>query len=157
MSCYMLSIESRSAIADYIASVLNSGFDYHGYSAPETLKRALSDCVVCGYYEESKIFDRLTKLNAHACGERYHHLTGAEPGTYKRQRCITEYRQYEDGHEIIKPWHYQILKKIECFIYQCTEGDTPDTELYKGIEQLSRYLMAYIVHNTPEWNAALWG
>lgn len=156
MSCWMLSNKSKSMLADYIASVLNAGFNYHGIDAPDDLRTALNDCVVCGYYEPSKVFEHLTDLNSHAYKERYRETPDGETDIYKAQPRFTEYREYNGQHEIIKPWHYQILKRIECFLYQCKEGDTPNELLFKGLEQLESKLMHYIVQNSQEWHDAAW-
>ncbi len=50
----------------------------------------------------------------------------------------------------------QFLKSVQCLMYQCSEGDVPNTELYKWLEVLERCLMAHIINKMPEYNQAAW-
>ena len=50
----------------------------------------------------------------------------------------------------------QTFKSFECFIYQCSEGDIPKTELYKQVFAVSRQLAAEIVHSTSQYDKAEW-
>jgi hypothetical protein len=52
----------------------------------------------------------------------------------------------------------QVLKSLQCWLYQCTEGDVPETELY-GLfnNDVQRYLMNEIIDTLPEYKHAVWG
>jgi len=51
----------------------------------------------------------------------------------------------------------QVYKSMQCFLYQCTEGDIPKSKLYKELEELIGDLAADIVYNLPEYGKAQWG
>lgn len=51
----------------------------------------------------------------------------------------------------------QFLKSLQCFRYQCYEGNVPQTKLYKWIEGLIHNVMNYIIDKMPEYSKAEWG
>jgi hypothetical protein len=53
---------------------------------------------------------------------------------------------------------YQVLKSLQCWLYQCTEGEVPETELYKLFDQdIKVYLMSKIIDSLPAYEKAEWG
>lgn len=51
----------------------------------------------------------------------------------------------------------QVLSSLRCWLYQCAEGDVPETKLYRVMEEYSHHLALSIVYSLPEWNATEWG
>lgn len=51
----------------------------------------------------------------------------------------------------------QVLKSIECFLYQCSEGNIPEEPLFKALEQIKENIKDYIINEIPEYNQAIWG
>jgi hypothetical protein len=52
----------------------------------------------------------------------------------------------------------QVLKSLQCWLYQCCEGHVPETELYKLFNTDVRlYLMSEIIDTLPEYRNAVWG
>ena len=51
----------------------------------------------------------------------------------------------------------QVLKSLQCWMYQCNEGDVPQTKLYRFFEEVENYLALQIVMSLPEWDKAKWG
>lgn len=51
---------------------------------------------------------------------------------------------------------YQILKDAKCLLYQCSEGDIPEMELYKILENLIYIWTDEILDNLPEYQKAIW-
>ena len=52
----------------------------------------------------------------------------------------------------------QVLKSLQCWLYQCWEGDVPKTELYKLFAtDIQLYLMSKIIERLPEYEKADWG
>lgn len=47
-------------------------------------------------------------------------------------------------------------KAITCLIYQCSEGNVPETALYRELEAVAGSLAANIVAHLPEYEAASW-
>lgn len=51
---------------------------------------------------------------------------------------------------------YQTLKTVECFLYQCCEGDVDTRESYKGVEQLANIIRRAIIGKSKEYQNAKW-
>jgi len=52
----------------------------------------------------------------------------------------------------------QVLKSLQCWLYQCCEGEVPETALYKLFDHDVRvYLMSKIIATLPEYQNAEWG
>lgn len=53
--------------------------------------------------------------------------------------------------------HFQALKSMHCWSYQCAEGDIPETsELYQVFERIASSLAYHIVSDLPEYDQAQW-
>jgi hypothetical protein len=51
----------------------------------------------------------------------------------------------------------QVLKSLECWLYQCHEGEVPETALYKLFDNdIRSYLMNKIISTLPEYEKAVW-
>lgn len=60
-----------------------------------------------------------------------------------------------------KYWHVQaslipVIKALESWKYQCTEGKIPDSALYKAMVELRCLLCIEYVHQTDEYEASQW-
>jgi hypothetical protein len=52
----------------------------------------------------------------------------------------------------------QVLKSLQCWLYQCNEGDVPMTALYTLFDNdVQVYLMTEIIDALPEYQNAIWG
>jgi hypothetical protein len=52
----------------------------------------------------------------------------------------------------------QVLKSLQCWLYQCNEGDVPTTALYGLFDtDVQLYLMTEIIDTLPEYQHAYWG
>jgi hypothetical protein len=52
----------------------------------------------------------------------------------------------------------QVLKSLQCWLYQCNEGDLPQTALYGLFDtDVQLYLMTEIIDALPEYQNAFWG
>jgi hypothetical protein len=52
----------------------------------------------------------------------------------------------------------QTLKSLQCWLCQCSEGDVPETKLYKLFDHdVQLYLMEKIIDTLPEYQQAVWG
>jgi hypothetical protein len=52
----------------------------------------------------------------------------------------------------------QVLKSLQCWLYQCNEGDVPQTALYGLFDnEVQVYLMTEIIDSLPEYQNAYWG
>ena len=50
----------------------------------------------------------------------------------------------------------QKLKHVQCFLYQCSEGNISDTELFKSVEQIKDDLKDMIINELPAYRQASW-
>jgi hypothetical protein len=52
----------------------------------------------------------------------------------------------------------QVLKSLQCWLYQCNEKDIPTTALYGLFDMdVQLYLMTEIIDALPEYQNAIWG
>ena len=51
----------------------------------------------------------------------------------------------------------EVIKALECWKYQCTEGRMPASELYKAMTVTHHLLCTDYIHQTKEYEAAPWG
>ncbi len=50
-----------------------------------------------------------------------------------------------------------VIKALQCWMYQCTEGDCDESPLYKLMDEILKYWALDIVRSTPEYQSAAWG
>jgi sulfur relay (sulfurtransferase) DsrF/TusC family protein len=51
---------------------------------------------------------------------------------------------------------FQILKSLECFLYQCSEGEIPQENLFKMLEQITYILKDLIINSLKDYKTAKW-
>jgi hypothetical protein len=55
-------------------------------------------------------------------------------------------------------WDYfQVVKSLDCYLYQCNEGDIEKRPLYIALERLREDLSSGIINCDPRYEAARWG
>jgi hypothetical protein len=53
---------------------------------------------------------------------------------------------------------YQLVKSIDCWLYQCAEGDVPENPLYQLFDKMIvPMLLRRIIYYSPEYDQAEWG
>jgi hypothetical protein len=52
---------------------------------------------------------------------------------------------------------FQALKSLQCWLYQCSEGNVPDRESYKKFRELESEIMDEIISDMKEYEQAEWG
>lgn len=90
------------------------------------------------------IFMALNSLNSLALKVRYN----AEP-TPGYKFCEVKYTEASNC-------NIQLLKSLQCLIYQCSEGSVVKTGLYKKLVQVQNELQDLIISETPEYKKAVW-
>lgn len=94
------------------------------------------------FSEWNKLGNELFALNFHAVKYRYDHKDIDAPLAFKATQ--------------IKQSLVQSFKSMQCFLYQCNEGDFHTTPLYRMIEDAERDLGIHIVIKLPEYDKAKW-
>ena len=141
--------EIIAGIADYIDTLNYRGFDFFGYSIPESLHDVLEESNSTSTRE---IFNKLYKLNVDAVNGRYHENYSNYIDMPRNYTTLYHFKT-----EYSQPWEYQLLKYIACFNYQTSEDATIDNPLHKAMIDLQLDITKHIVWHTPEMNAAQWG
>ena len=164
MSSFILESSRIAQLAEYIATLNNCGFDFFGYSIPDDLHQELLDC--CGrhgWMEAAPVFKRLFDLNAAAVAGRYNRGQETTPDMPQNFKPLHHPRQrgkdetIDRWYDEIQPWHYELLKTLKCFLYQCAEDATINDPLYKALRQLEYALAMHIIDNSPDYIKARWG
>jgi hypothetical protein len=132
----MVSDETINTIASYI------GFEAFKDAYIERRFKELGFDIREGW--EKTLASKLLMLNREAVFQRYGKLSDAE------QQAVNDF-------EYISRNRFQILKSIQCFLYQCSEGDIPETsELYKMLRELEHKIMHEIIDGIKEYQDAKW-
>lgn len=155
MSSFMVESRTLAYIANFIAVQMNHGFNYTGIASAGF--SCFMDCIKDGYADAEEIYKKLYQFNFNAYHERY-------DGRHDDECVIEAFPdveihkpvKYKDGFIVVEKWHYQMLKSMECYLYQCNEGDCPKSEIYQAVKQFKNNLMCFIVHNSAEYQAAKW-
>jgi len=93
---------------------------------------------------------QLLKLNIEATNQRYPnnpYLTSKEA-----KKRIASFKWSDNLKNDM-----QGLKSLHCFLYQCSEGNIPETELYKTLKTISHRIKDAIIAEIPAYNKAEWG
>ena len=51
----------------------------------------------------------------------------------------------------------QAFKSLQCYLYQCSEGDVPDSEFFKEVDKFQGQLANKIITKLPEYEGMIWG
>lgn len=156
MSAFMMSNKTLSMLSDFIARYYqNDGRDF-GFYFPEELEEELGPMARNPFM----VFHRLAELNVESLRRRYpeYYHEMIEDVEYIPGCDIFEHDVYdmENGVKFMKPWHYQVLKSFDCYLYQSCEGNCYKLPLYKAIQALRDKWGGYIAENQPEYEEAKW-
>ncbi len=86
----------------------------------------------------------LHKMNVDAINERYSH----------HQK--TEY-DFSGFKRVAQVSRVQLYKTMQCFLYQCNEGEIDKRELFQALDRMQATVAAHIVASLPEYEKAKWG
>lgn len=160
MSAFMMSNESLSMLADLISRYHETGGDAFGFYFPKELYDELFEFTNHTWLSNEKIFNALADLNIESLKQRYPHGYESMIGNVEYIPGHDIWRQeilnLEDGVVNIEPWHYQVLKTLDCYLYQCCEGNCDKRKFYKAIERLRDLWGCYIATNQVGYELAEW-
>jgi len=74
------------------------------------------------------------------------------PGTYTDGENLDVYKY----RFILDTPQMQVYKSLQCYLYQCTEGDVLGLPLYKALKEFQGELAAHIVEHSPDYEKAVW-
>lgn len=140
MSSFLVSREGLSMLADGIDSAIKTGKIADFPVECESLEDYFQD------YTVNDIFEDLNYLNAYALKERYDDKI--------------EDNIYFEGmiHNIPEYSIDEYLKMLDCFDYQCCEGNTTKRKLFRIIAEMQRIIEKYVKRDgNPVYENANWG
>lgn len=139
MSAFVVSNPCIVRIVRFLTKCVNStGMDRSIADPVRALQYNLPD-------DERKLANDMLAMNNDAVNQRYRE-TGGETKIPQRDFSTSE-----------KLNAVVVYKSLSCFIYQCSEGNVPERDLYKALEKVQTRLADYIVSELPEYDAAPWG
>lgn len=138
MSSFLVSQRGLTMLADGVDDAINKGKIANFPVECEMLSEIFKDDWLEG------IFYDLNYLNAYALRERYG--DNIESNLYEDLSDIPEYTIDE------------YLKMLDCFLYQCCEGDTVEKPLYKIMRELDDMISKHVNRNgNTLYDEASWG
>ena len=150
MSAFMMSNETLSMLAELIYRYhVSNGEDLEAWF-PSELFIELGDKA---RYREL-IFKALADLNVKSLKERYGNDVDDMIGEVDFISGCDIWKPSTYG--VIKPWHYQVLKSLDCYLYQSCEGKCYEDPLYKALEKLRDKWGCYIAQHQPGYELADW-
>ena len=138
MSSFLVSQRGLTMLADGVDDAINKGKIANFPVECEMLSEIFKDDWLEG------IFYDLNYLNAYALRERYG--DNIESNLYEDLSDIPEYTIDE------------YLKMLDCYLYQCCEGDTVEKPLYKIMRELDDMISKHVNRNgNTLYDEASWG
>lgn len=158
MSCLLTSPETISKISNFAEKLLNMGYDFFGFSANIDLYYELIDCQTSGHFDACKIYNRLCEMNQQAYQSRYSDTEIIKYPPYDLSASITKRMVINDQYHTasVQQWHFEMLKHLDFYIYQCNEDATSDSPLFKSIKGLRAELADFILMHSIEYLKEKW-
>ena len=161
MSCMIMNPEPMAALANAVETRLNCNYDYWGFEAPDSLYHELSDCKMSSTYYAEDIYHKLYAVNARAYNGRYADHEGpvdeTAPVIDGSKYIVHRPSEYREHGFAVRPWHYQLAKLLDFWLYQTAEDATRSDPLRLAMEEFRDSLYAFIIQNSPEYVDTRWG
>ena len=139
MSAYIVDDETINKIVAYMYMESLGGRNYI-YSLTQLREQGYNlsleeDCI--------QLAEDMFALNVEAVEQRY------GKGQAETFRTLDFKFRFVENEGIIKT-----IKALNEWLYQCLEGDVPETKLYKEMDELRNGMYAVFTHSTKEWKEA---
>jgi len=102
-------------------------------------------------YDADRLADAMLAMNIDAFRQRY----GIKALLAEDLDCIDLDTRDRKPLEALS--EVQVYKSLQCFLYQCCEGDVDERPLYKALSAIRELLAPFINEDSPEYEAAQWG
>jgi hypothetical protein len=99
-----------------------------------------------GITTQEELGKAMFDLNVNAVNQRY---GDGQAATFRSL-------DYQFTYELVLST-FQAVKSLKCWLYQCSEGDVPETPLYKIMDDYCNNVMYHIVSSNPQYERAAWG
>ena len=138
MSAFIVEDKTINRIVNMLVHEINH--NPSSYNLKEKLSELGYDLSDNSFAE--KLARDMFDLNVNAVRQRYSEKEAAPNFTYSQGSPVS---------------FIHAFKSLSCWIYQCTEGDVPKSNLYKFFaEVVETYLLRKIVYGLPEYDEAEW-
>ncbi len=141
MSAFMVSNESINRIVSWLVGLENATTGPDMYMKLHTPWHFDEQTRT---EKEHELFHNLVAMNVAALHERY--------GDRARNMI-------GDGYKLSFATHadkWQVLKTLDCYLYQCSEGYVLEQTLFKQLDAVRIDLARVLASSTAEYNAAKW-
>jgi hypothetical protein len=142
MSAYIVDKGAICRIVSYLYSKAH-GPDINSYWDKTQLHKMgfdLQDSISC-----AELAQKMFELNVIAVKDRY------------GERDLEQLQPLDLKYQFIPGSLIEVIKALECWLYQCLEGNVPNLALYKAMKEAHCNLSIEYVHQTEEFEAAPWG
>lgn len=161
MSCFVMNPEPLAAIANAVEARLNCDYNYWGFEAPASLYDALRDCKTsCTYFAEA-IYRKLYAVNVRAYNGRYESheepVDEEAPTIDGNKYIVHRPPEYQEHSFAVRPWHFQLAKLLDCWLYQTLEDATYGNPLRLAMAEFRDGLYGFIVSHSPCYVENRWG
>lgn len=158
MSCFIMNADTIGYISNFIADYIIGGYNTTGLyvSVPDEFIREVTKTTDVW----KNVYLKLYSLNYMAFEVRYEGRHGENLAD-----CLEFMRDYEQHNKRIhnrddrevQPYHYQLLKSIQCYLYQCAESEKlMNSTTFKAVKKFEDALTSFIINALPEYQAAEW-
>ena len=161
MSCKVMGLVPLAALANAVEARLNCDYNYWGFDITGNLGHELRDCKISYTYNAEAIYQRLYAVNVRAYNGRYagheepaDEMAPAIDGGEYIVHCPPEYREHGFA---VRPWHYQLAKLLDFWLYQTEEDATHSDPLRLAMRDFRDSLYRFIIRNSPEYTELPWG
>ena len=124
-----------------INSVIELTQEFDFYDTLKSKLEILKFVDKSGFVDWKKYGQALIGMNYEAVNQRYEEKEKSSKFKLKK----TEFEVY------------QKIKNLHCFNYQCSEGDVPETPLFKFVEELIHTVENGMIIRTQIYEEAKWG
>ena len=157
MSCFIVSDETLSKIGNFIARLLNCGYDSFGFCVGREVFFAFEDCKIGDFCSSNRVYEELYKLNVKAYNGRYKEENIDELDIPKNPNIdIWEHTKVKNSFVIAQKWHYEMLKKLKCLHYQLEEDATYEDAKTKALEEIINTLAMFIATHNEIYDGISW-
>ena len=144
MSSFIIQDETINKLVNFF---INCSYSKEEYK-PEITRQINKLGFILEYDENEKIQDAyrfgrsMKRLNILAWNKAYN------------KKCKTVLFEHDENAN--EKNIYQILKSLQCFLYQCSEGDIPKDNLYITLNNIEKILINYIISHLEDYKRAEW-
>ena len=137
---------SAFVVEDQTINEIVNFLEFHESSWPGRIVFKETNILLNSEEGPKQLAEEMFKLNVEAVNQRY-----GENEAHNFRPL-----DFKFGYVAAKVAPVQAFKSLKCWLYQCSEGNVPETPLYKTMDQLSGWIAETIVRELPEYEQARW-